>query len=154
MMARAADCRPVDNILRRTKAGEASVGSLPRRHHLFGDVMFGDVTFTTDTLGQLMPHSPPRTQVMRPSLLVHPIELGRGEASSGAMDSMSSMPRGLPDPGPRDYFTSPHIARGGRRHNLIPIRGSRRFEPPSRLGLCSHEARSSRRRPAAIDAPP
>lgn len=116
MVARAADCRPVDNILRRTKTGETSVGSLPRRHHLFGDV-----TFTTVTLGQLMPHSPPRTQVMRPSPLVHPIELGRGEASSGAMDSMSSMPRGLPDPGPRDYFTSPHIARGGRRHNLIPI---------------------------------
>ena len=44
---------------------------------------------------------------MRPSPLVHPIELGRGEASSGAMDSMSPMPRGLPDPGPRDYLRQP-----------------------------------------------
>ena len=99
MVADAAAPRLVDYISRRSNEGEASTGSLPRRHHLFGDV-----TFPTPTPGQLMPHSFPRTQVMRPSPFVYPCELGRGEAFPGYMDSLSPMPRGPFDPGPRGSF--------------------------------------------------
>ena len=51
-----------------------------------------------------MPHSSPRTQVMRPSPLCYPSELGRGEAFPGTTDSMSPVPRGSSDPGPHEYF--------------------------------------------------
>ena len=99
MVADAAASSFVDNISRRNNDGKTSTGPFPRRHH-----PFDDVTFSTFTPGQLMPQHPPRTQVVRPSPLCYPIELGRGEANPGSMDSSSSMPRGSFDPGPRDYF--------------------------------------------------
>ena len=99
MVADAAASSLVDNISRRNNDGKTSTGPFPRRHH-----PFDDVTFLTPTPGQLMSQLPPRTQVVRPSLSGYPIELGRGEANPGSMDSSSSMPRGSFDPGPRDYF--------------------------------------------------
>ena len=99
MVAQPADLSPVDYISRRTKTRAASTGSLVRRRH-----QSGDVTFPTFTMGQLMPHSFPRTQVVCPSPFVYPIELGRGEAFQGCMDSSSPMPRGSFDPGPRGPF--------------------------------------------------
>ena len=116
MVANATDLSPVDYISRRTKTGAASTGSLSRRHHLSGDV-----TFPTFTPGQLMPHSFPRTQVVCPSPSVYPIELGRGKAFPGYMDSSSLMPRGPFDPGPRGSFRT----RTGR-----PVQGV--CEQPSR----------------------
>ena len=101
MVAQPADLSPVDYISRSTKTRAASTGSLVRRRH-----QSGDVTFPTFTPGQLMPHSFPRTQVVCPSPFVYPIELGRGKAFQGCMDSSSPMPRGSFDPGSRGSFMS------------------------------------------------
>ena len=114
MVVQPADFSPVDNILRRTKTRAASTGSLVRRHH-----QSGDVTFSTLTMGQLMPHSSPRTQVVCPSPLVYPIELGRGKAFPGVMDSSSPMPHGSFDPGPRGSFK----VRRGQPAGLDATRG-------------------------------
>ena len=109
MVAQPADLSPVDYISRRTKTRAASTGSLVRRHH-----QSGDATFPTFTMGQLMSYSPPRTQVVCPSPLVYPTELGRGKAFPGVMDSSSPMPRGSSDPGPRESFSAQHPSRPQR----------------------------------------